>query len=133
MSIFHLFSFMFKLTNSIYVYQTNSRKQNFQRYYKISNKHIPEIAKYFETHAENEKECLRKCNQDSANCNAMNVFRESSTRVICHMFIDNGKVQESSGQWYITKRRPVQSILFDINPKDQHINSNRPAIIFIIF
>ena len=118
MSIFYLFSFIFKLTSSIYVYQTNSRKQNFDRYYKISNKHIPEITKYYVIHAENEQECLRKCNQDSANCNAMNVYRESSTKVICEMFIDNGKIVELPGSWYITKRKPVKSIILDINQKD---------------
>ena len=110
MSMFHLFLFIFKITNSIYVYQTNSRKQDFERYYKISNKNIPEITKYYVVHAENEQDCLRKCNQDSANCNAMNVHRESSTKVICAMFIDNGKVIESPGTWYITKRKPVKSI-----------------------
>ena len=104
------FIVILKLTNSNYIYQRNYIKQNYGKFFKFSNKNIPGITKFYSIQDKNEQECIKKCYQDSANCNAMNVKRGSASNIICDFFIDNGQVEEKSGYSVITRRRPVMSI-----------------------
>ena len=70
-----------------------------------------ETPKFFEIDAENEQECVRKCNQDSENCNSINLFRGSNNNVKCQMLIGTGQVQEMTGAWHITKKQPVTYVI----------------------
>ena len=112
MNMILFFIVILKLAKSSYVHQRKYFKQNYGKFYKFPNKNIPGITKFYSINAKNELECIRKCYQDSANCNAMNVIGGSATHVICDLFIDNGQLEEKNGYSCITRRRPVMFFLF---------------------
>ena len=112
MNITFFLMVIFKLCDSGYVYQRNSNQEHHGKFYKFFNRIIVmEIPKFFEIDAENEQECVRKCNQDSENCNSINLFRGSNNNVKCQMLVGTGQVQEMTGAWHITKKQPVTYVI----------------------
>ena len=100
----------FKLCDSGYVYQRKYNQVHHGKFYKVLDK-VMETPKFYEIDAENEQECVRKCNQDSENCKAINLLRGSNNNVKCRMLIGTGQVQEMTGTWYITRTQPVTYII----------------------